>query len=405
MHPRRSTRVSADRTIHLQYDQKYHPLDVYTRPSNARKRKRAHDIAPDDHTSSGNEDIIPLIEAQSRDNTVSNIPSISSGIRSSKRHAAGHKVLYNGQIHPQDDELAEAGVIRRRRKSTPKCRRRDCEVIGVMDEDERDTSEQAYETDLGRSSAITDAAETMDPSPEKHSSAQNSTTQSRTTQLARSPIMNDPIDVEIKKIAYIQAWESFSLQTNAEDANAEENVFAASTHCHTMTDSYAGTSTLELEDDGANDPQSVNHLNSLFTLYAEHRSNHVGDEFHHGKRNDGDVVQGIRDGCEDTANNITLPNLSPSKAQDTEFIMFEPISSPHSHEQTLSDILRQAHPGVHHRYPSPNGCEEPSLRVTTKDKSPTGAKANRITARMILQEASRVGNSTRFRRIEESPEL
>lgn len=130
----------------LRYDTRYHPMDDAVRPSQAAKRRALHE---DVQISSDESDDISSMRTESSDESgeeelkkdvKKNSQLVTKGkkrtraqvevrepTRRSSRQTAGVKVLYDTNVHPQDDDLivlssdddeAEAGPIAKRRKSS-----------------------------------------------------------------------------------------------------------------------------------------------------------------------------------------------------------------------------------------------------------------------------------------------
>jgi hypothetical protein len=130
----------------LRYDTKYHPMDDAVRPSQAAKRRALHE---DVQISSDESDNMSSMRAESSDESDEEEPKkdvkkkpqlVTKGkkrtraqvelwepTRRSSRQTAGMKVLYDMNVHPQDEDLivlssnddeAEAGHIAKRKKSS-----------------------------------------------------------------------------------------------------------------------------------------------------------------------------------------------------------------------------------------------------------------------------------------------
>jgi hypothetical protein len=126
---RRSARAKST----LIYDQKYHPMDDFIRPSQAAKRRSLHGESPlvddrfescasEDSTSdaesmnSGQEsdDDDSQLQARGRKRKRSLLPEPA---RRSSRRRTTPKVSYNMRIHPQDSDLRRIGACDRSNSS------------------------------------------------------------------------------------------------------------------------------------------------------------------------------------------------------------------------------------------------------------------------------------------------
>ncbi|KAJ4990344.1 hypothetical protein SVAN01_04226 [Stagonosporopsis vannaccii] len=119
---RRSTRARRS----LMYDQKYHPMDDFIRPSQAAKRRSIHGMSPiidedlGDETSegTGSEAAATVHNTDDNDNDAQkhassrkrkrSIPWASKPTRRSMRRKMELKVSYDMSIHPQDSDLNRA---------------------------------------------------------------------------------------------------------------------------------------------------------------------------------------------------------------------------------------------------------------------------------------------------------
>lgn len=115
------TRRSARAVGTLVYDQKYHPMDDFIRPSQAAKRRSLHGERPalaDDSNASSPEDsgsdVGSMVGDEDSDDDNGSQPPrkrkrpksrTPEPTRRSSRRKANPKVSYNMQIHPQDSDL------------------------------------------------------------------------------------------------------------------------------------------------------------------------------------------------------------------------------------------------------------------------------------------------------------
>lgn len=97
---RRSRRQTLTGLHHLNYDAKYHPMDEAIRPSQAKKRKRAH----------LGEDTVDLTSDDDTDSINTPAPTAR---RQSRRPSSSYPAC---KEHPQDEQLKAAGALPSRRK-------------------------------------------------------------------------------------------------------------------------------------------------------------------------------------------------------------------------------------------------------------------------------------------------
>lgn len=121
---RRSARAKST----LIYDQKYHPMDDFIRPSQAAKRRSLHGEGPllddrsesdasedsasdagskDGDQESDDDDSQPPARGHKRKRSLSRTPKPT---RRSSRRRTTPKVSYNMRIHPQDSDLRQIGA-------------------------------------------------------------------------------------------------------------------------------------------------------------------------------------------------------------------------------------------------------------------------------------------------------
>ncbi|KAL5433908.1 hypothetical protein PMIN07_010953 [Paraphaeosphaeria minitans] len=94
------------RSNDLAYDQRYHPMDEYIRPSQAAKRRAEHGIEDNSsvHSVESDSDTDAEDQPQRKKRKLNKV--ITRGTRRSSRRT-NHDVLYNMQIHPQDSQLEQ----------------------------------------------------------------------------------------------------------------------------------------------------------------------------------------------------------------------------------------------------------------------------------------------------------
>jgi hypothetical protein len=88
----------------LAYDQKYHPMDEYLRPSQASKRRAEHGLDNED-SSSDESNVDAGEQPQMKKRKLGKFPRRQGTRRSSRR--TNRDVLYNMEIHPQDLQLQQ----------------------------------------------------------------------------------------------------------------------------------------------------------------------------------------------------------------------------------------------------------------------------------------------------------
>ncbi|KAJ4301431.1 hypothetical protein N0V90_003523 [Kalmusia sp. IMI 367209] len=115
--------TSGNRSPDLAYDQKYHPIDEFLRPSQAAKRRAEHGLDDEeseeadhgecyDSESDSDIDIDNDIDSNINDQPQTkkrkrrNKPTARQGIRRSARQV-NRDVLYNANVHPQDEQLRQ----------------------------------------------------------------------------------------------------------------------------------------------------------------------------------------------------------------------------------------------------------------------------------------------------------
>lgn len=115
--PMRSTRNQASPPL---YNAKYHPMDEVTRPVQAAKRRKAEikeqTISSGEESSEDTLEELESIGHEHSDDDQSSPPQRkpSEGTRHSGRQAALKRVSYDPRVHPQDKQLEELGIKRKR---------------------------------------------------------------------------------------------------------------------------------------------------------------------------------------------------------------------------------------------------------------------------------------------------
>ncbi|KAF1966087.1 hypothetical protein BU23DRAFT_574341 [Bimuria novae-zelandiae CBS 107.79] len=109
-----NTRGSTRSTRTLLYDQKYHPMDEYLRPSQAAKRRAEHGIDDEEDTDSvgfhdqadgeSETDVEEQPQTKKR-KKLDKLATRRSTRRSSRK--VNRNVLYNAKVHPQDSQLGQ----------------------------------------------------------------------------------------------------------------------------------------------------------------------------------------------------------------------------------------------------------------------------------------------------------
>ncbi|KAF2451498.1 hypothetical protein P171DRAFT_515510 [Karstenula rhodostoma CBS 690.94] len=171
------------RSNDLAYDQKYHPIDEYLRPSQAAKRRAQHGLYNEDSSSVSFEEedseSDPNVEDQQQMKNrkeLDKFAAIRRGTRFSSRRI-NHDVLYNMQIHPQDSQLEQMA------NTVDEAVEENDEVISIG------SSETAEEKDERVVRATTDEASYLTASSPPHSAPLS--TSSTNNKVQPSVLLND----------------------------------------------------------------------------------------------------------------------------------------------------------------------------------------------------------------------
>lgn len=183
--PRRSQRQTLTGLHHLNYDAKYHPIDDAIRPTQARKRKRAH-LADD------------TVDPTSDDDTnTTNSPAPTARRRS--RRPSSSTPIYKG--HPQDEQLKAAGAFPARRSKTI--------VIHSDTEVDDDSDEPGHTTNSAPlTPATTSNTNRKRDTGSRKSRALDERIKSQKQKLKQS--LTNSRETEQQASAYQQAWEALA---------------------------------------------------------------------------------------------------------------------------------------------------------------------------------------------------